>query len=171
MSATQGSGDAVPSSKQKPRVAILMGSESDRELMTETAKVLESLGIDQEMHVMSAHRTPERVTRFAREAERNGFRVIIAGAGLAAALPGVVSANTTLPVIGVPIAGSSLMGLDSLFSIVQMPPGVPVATVAVGNAGARNAGYLAASIIALADEDVRAAYRKFREDQSGESFG
>lgn len=157
--------------KSSAQVAILMGSESDRELMSETAKVLDSLGIPNEMHVMSAHRTPGRVTQFAREAERNGIRVIVAGAGLAAALPGVLAANTTLPVIGVPIAGSSLMGLDSLFAIVQMPPGVPVATVAIGTAGARNAGYLAASIIGLADEQVRARYREFREKQSGESFG
>lgn len=156
--------------KSRPRVAIVMGSESDRELMTETARVLETLGIEHEIHVMSAHRTPTRVTRFAREAEKQGIKVIVAGAGLAAALPGVLAANTTLPVIGVPIAGSSLMGLDSLFSIAQMPPGVPVATVAIGSAGARNAGYLAASMIALADEEVRARYRKFREEQSGEPF-
>jgi phosphoribosylamine--glycine ligase len=154
----------------RPRVAILMGSESDRELMNETAKVLESLGIEQEMHVMSAHRTPTQVTKFAREAERNGVKVIVAGAGLAAALPGVLAANTTLPVIGVPIAGGTLLGLDSLLSIVQMPPGVPVATVAIGTPGARNAGYLAAAMIALADDEVRARWREFREKQSGEPF-
>ena len=147
-----------------------MGSESDRPVMEEAGKILESFGVDHEIHAMSAHRTPEQVRKFAREAEGKGFRVIIAGAGGAAALPGVLAANTTLPVIGVPIAGSSLMGLDSLFSIVQMPPGVPVATMAIGTAGARNAGYLAASIIALADENVRTTYRKFREEQSGEAF-
>ena len=156
--------------KTRPRVAILMGSESDRVIMEEAAKVLATFGIDHEIHAMSAHRTPERVRSFAREAERSGFGVIIAGAGGAAHLPGVIAAQTTLPVIGVPIMGSSMMGLDSLLSIVQMPAGVPVATVAVGSAGARNAGYLAASMIALADQEVRAAYRKFREDQSGEPF-
>jgi phosphoribosylamine---glycine ligase len=154
----------------KSRVAILMGSESDRELMSEAAKILDKFGIANEMHVMSAHRTPAQVTKFAREAEKQGIQIIIAGAGLAAALPGVVAANTTLPVIGVPIAGSSLMGLDALFAIVQMPPGVPVATVAIGTAGARNAGYLAVSMLALGDEDIRIRYREFREEQSGESF-
>jgi 5-(carboxyamino)imidazole ribonucleotide mutase len=152
------------------KVGILMGSESDRELMNETVKVLESFGIEHEIHAMSAHRTPSKVTKFAREAEKNGFGVIVAGAGLAAALPGVVAANTTLPVIGVPIAGSSLMGLDALFAIVQMPPGVPVATVAIGTAGARNAGYLAASMLALGDPEIRTKYRAFREQQSGEAF-
>jgi 5-(carboxyamino)imidazole ribonucleotide mutase len=144
-----------------------MGSESDRQVMEETAKVLDTFGIGHEVHVMSAHRTPERVRRFAREAEERGIRVIVAGAGGAAHLPGVIAAQTTLPVIGVPILGSSLMGLDSLFSIVQMPAGVPVATVAIGTAGARNAGYLAAAMIALADDDVRERYRQFRLDQSG----
>jgi 5-(carboxyamino)imidazole ribonucleotide mutase len=116
---------------------------------------------------MSAHRTPERVRQFARGAEARGLRVIIAGAGGAAHLPGVIAAQTTLPVIGVPILGSSMMGLDSLLSMVQMPGGVPVATVAIGTGGARNAAYLAAAIIGLADEGVRARYRKFRVDQSG----
>ncbi len=166
VAAIKGAPDPTPSTRVKPRVAILIASESDRELMTETAKVLETFGIEHEMHVMSAHRTPSRVTRFAREAEGAGIKVIVA----AGALPGAVSANTTLPVIGVPIAGSSLMGLDALFAMVQMPPGVPVATVAISTAGARNAGYLAASIIALADDEVRACYRKFREEQSGEAF-
>ena len=144
-----------------------MGSESDRPIMDETAKALAALGIDHEVHVMSAHRTPERVREFARNAEARGLQVIIAGAGGAAHLPGVIAAQTILPVIGVPIAGSSMMGLDSLLSIVQMPGGVPVATVAVGNAGARNAAYLAAAIIGQADEEVRARYREFRKQQSG----
>jgi phosphoribosylamine--glycine ligase len=150
-----------------PVVAILMGSESDRPIMDETAKALDTLGVPSETHVMSAHRTPERVRQFAKGAEGRGIRVIIAGAGGAAHLPGVISAQTTLPVIGVPIAGSNMMGLDSLLSIVQMPGGVPVATVAVGNAGARNAAYLAAAIIGLTDSDVRARYKRFRREQSG----
>jgi len=152
---------------EAPAVAILMGSESDRGVMDETTKVLDSLGIAHQVQVMSAHRTPERVREFARGAESSGIRVIIAGAGGAAHLPGVIAAQTTLPVIGVPILGSSMMGLDSLLSIVQMPGGVPVATVAVGPAGARNAGYLAAAILSLADDGVRARYRDFRVQQSG----
>jgi 5-(carboxyamino)imidazole ribonucleotide mutase len=115
---------------------------------------------------MSAHRTPEHVRRFARSAEARGVRVIIAGAGGAAHLPGVVASQTTLPVIGVPIPGSNLMGLDSLLSTVQMPAGVPVASVAVGTAGARNAAYLAAAMLGLADEEIRARYRRFRVEQS-----
>jgi 5-(carboxyamino)imidazole ribonucleotide mutase len=144
-----------------------MGSESDRPVMDETTKALDVLAIPSETHVMSAHRTPERVRQFARSAEARGIRVIIAGAGGAAHLPGVIAAQTTLPVIGVPIAGSAMMGLDSLLSIVQMPGGVPVATVAVGTAGARNAAYLAAAMIGLVDPDVRRRYRQFRSDQSG----
>src|SRR5207244_11893192 len=115
-----------------------------RPIMDETGKALEALGIAHEVHIMSAHRTPERVRMFARGAEARGLRVIIAGAGGAAHLPGVIAAQTTLPVIGVPIAGSSMRGPDSLLSMVQMPGGVPVATVAVGTGGARNAAYLAA---------------------------
>ncbi len=150
-----------------PIVAVLMGSESDRPVMEETTKALDRLAIPSETHVMSAHRTPERVRQFARSAEARGIRVVIAGAGGAAHLPGVIAAQTTLPVIGVPIAGGAMMGLDSLLSIVQMPGGVPVATVAVGAAGARNAAYLAAAMIGLADEDVRKRYRQFRSEQSG----
>jgi phosphoribosylamine---glycine ligase len=149
------------------QVAVLMGSESDRPIMEETTKILTAMGIAHAVHVMSAHRTPERVRQFSREAEGRGIRVVIAGAGGAAHLPGVIAAQTTIPVIGVPIQGSAMMGLDSLLSIVQMPGGVPVATVAVGNAGARNAAYLAAAIIGLVDEGVRARYRQFRVDQSG----
>ncbi|MEA2639376.1 MAG: phosphoribosylamine---glycine ligase [Chloroflexota bacterium] len=159
--------EPAPGSASESLVAVLMGSESDRPVMDETAKALVALGIAHEVHVMSAHRTPERVRQFARGAEARGLRVIIAGAGGAAHLPGVIAAQTTLPVIGVPILGSSMMGLDSLLSMVQMPGGVPVATVAVGTGGARNAAYLAAAIIGLADEGVRARYRKFRVDQSG----
>lgn len=154
-------------SPHPPAVAVLMGSESDRGVMEETLKALDSLGISSEVHVMSAHRTPERVRQFARTAESRGIRVLIAGAGGAAHLPGVLAAQTTLPVIGVPIASGSLMGLDSLLSIAQMPGGVPVATMAVGSGGARNAAYFAAAIIGTADEEVRTRYRQYRIDQSG----
>jgi phosphoribosylaminoimidazole carboxylase PurE protein len=142
--------------EESPRiqVGILFGSESDRPVMATAASVLEKLGIGHEMLVASAHRTPDRVTDYARMARSRGIQVIIAGAGMAAALPGVVASLTSLPVIGVPLVGSSLGGLDSLLSIVQMPPGVPVATVALGEAGAKNAAYLAAEILALADPEI-----------------
>lgn len=152
---------------QAPKVAIIMGSESDREVMQSAASALESLGIEHEVLVMSAHRTPQRVQAFAQEAEARGFRVIIAGAGLAAHLPGVIASWTTLPVIGVPLAAGELRGLDALYSIVQMPPGVPVASVGIGSAGARNAAYLAAAMLSLGDEGVREQYREFRRKQSG----
>jgi phosphoribosylamine--glycine ligase len=152
-------------------VAVVMGSESDRLVMDETAGTLEALGISHSVQVMSAHRTPESVRRFARSAEARGVRVVIAGAGAAAHLPGAIAAQTTLPVIGVPLAGTGLLGLDALLSIVQMPGGVPVATVAVGAAGARNAAYLAAAILSLADEEIRERYRRFRIDQSEGELG
>jgi 5-(carboxyamino)imidazole ribonucleotide mutase len=134
--------------------------------MGEAAKILEALGVPHEVHVMSAHRTPERVRQFARGAEAAGLRVIIAGAGAAAHLPGVIAAQTVLPVIGVPLEGTSLLGLDALLSMVQMPGGVPVATVAVGRAGARNAAYLAAAILGLSDDRIGQRYRQFRVEQS-----
>ena len=137
----------------KPLVSIVMGSDSDLEIMREAAKALDDFGIGWEMDVTSAHRSPDRSAEFARNAARRGVKVIIAGAGGAAHLAGVVAAHTTLPVIGVPIT-SVLNGLDSLLSTVQMPAGIPVATVAIGKAGATNAGILAAQIIALADEGV-----------------
>jgi 5-(carboxyamino)imidazole ribonucleotide mutase len=126
-------------------VAIIMGSESDREVMAAAARELDERKISYEMHVMSAHRDPDKVAQFAKQAQAQGFKVIIAGAGKAAALPGVVASHTNLPVIGVPIKTSDLGGLDSLLSIVQMPPGVPVACVAIN--GARNAAILAAKIL------------------------
>lgn len=135
-------------------VGILFGSESDRPVMDACGAVLDRLGIRHEMLVASAHRSPDKVTEYATAAVSRGRKVLIAGAGMAAALPGCVAACTTLPVIGVPIDGSSLKGLDSLLSIVQMPPGVPVATVAIGKAGAKNAAVLAAQIIALTDPEV-----------------
>ena len=137
----------------KPLVSIVMGSDSDLEIMREAAKALDDFGIGWEMDVTSAHRSPDRSAEFAKNAAGRGVKVIIAGAGGAAHLAGVVAAHTTLPVIGVPIT-SVLNGLDSLLSTVQMPAGIPVATVAIGKAGATNAGILAAQIIALADEGI-----------------
>jgi phosphoribosylaminoimidazole carboxylase PurE protein len=126
-------------------VAIIMGSESDREVMEAAARELDERKISYELHVMSAHRDPDKVAQFAKQAQARGFKVVIAGAGKAAALPGVIASHTNLPVIGVPIKTSDLGGLDSLLSIVQMPPGVPVACVAIN--GARNAAILAAKIL------------------------
>ena len=136
------------------KVGIVMGSESDLAVMSEAKKVLEELGVHAEMRVLSAHRTPDETGAFARDAAKNGIGVLIAGAGLAAHLAGAMVANTILPVIGVPLAASTLGGLDSLLSTVQMPAGLPVATVAIG--GAQNAGLLAASILALADPELAA---------------
>jgi len=138
----------------KPQVSIVMGSDSDLEIMREAGKALDEFGIAYEIDVTSAHRSPDRTADFARKAAENGIRVIIAGAGGAAHLAGVIAAHTTLPVIGVPIPSTSLNGMDSLLSTVQMPAGIPVATVAIGKPGATNAGILAAQIIGLADEVV-----------------
>lgn len=148
----------------RPVVGIIMGSESDRPTMEATAAVLERLGIAHDVTVASAHRTPEVVAEYSRTARDQGVRVIIAGAGMSAALPGAVAAHTTLPVIGVPLDGSPLSGLDALLSIVQMPPGVPVATVAVGKAGAKNAAILAAQILAVGDETVARALECLKAD-------
>jgi 5-(carboxyamino)imidazole ribonucleotide mutase len=137
------------------KVLILMGSRGDREVMGEAAHVLSGYGIPCTMTVSSAHRTPERTRQIVGQAEGKGYSVVIAGAGAAAHLAGVVAAETLLPVIGVPLAGSPLSGLDSLLATVQMPAGVPVATMAVGKAGAQNAAHLAAQILALADPAVR----------------
>jgi 5-(carboxyamino)imidazole ribonucleotide mutase len=135
----------------KPQVAIIMGSDSDLEIMNEAAKALDDFGIEYEIDVSSAHRSPARTSEFSRNAESRGIKVIIAGAGGAAHLAGVIAAESTLPVIAVPIASTPLNGLDSLLAMVQMPAGIPVATVAIGKAGATNAGILAAQIIATAD--------------------
>jgi 5-(carboxyamino)imidazole ribonucleotide mutase len=135
----------------KPLVSIVMGSDSDLDIMRETAKALEGFGIAYEIDVTSAHRSPERTAEFARKAADRGIRVIVAGAGGAAHLAGVIAAHTSLPVIGVPIPATALNGLDSLLATVQMPAGIPVATVAIGKAGATNAGILAAQIIALSN--------------------
>jgi phosphoribosylaminoimidazole carboxylase PurE protein len=150
------------------KVAILMGSTSDRAVMENCQEALDYFGITYEVHIMSAHRDPEKVTAFVSSAAEKGFSVIIAGAGMAAHLPGVVAAQTTLPVIGVPLEASSMGGLDALYSIVQMPPGIPVATVAIGKAGARNAGILAAQILALTDQNLADQLKRFR--QSGSKF-
>ena len=148
------------------RVAIVMGSKSDMPVMEETVKVLDDLGLDHEVHVMSAHRTPELVQQFASGAADRGVKVVIAAAGGAAHLPGVIAAWTILPVIGVPLAATDLQGLDALLAIVQMPAGVPVATVAIGKAGARNAAFLSAQIIGLSEPQFAGAYRKYRKEQA-----
>lgn len=146
----------------QPLVGIVVGSESDLPVMQKCVEVLDAYGIASEIGVMSAHRAPDVVHAYASTARDRGLRVLVAGAGAAAALPGVVASATTLPVIGVPLAATPLSGFDSLLAIVQMPPGIPVATVAVGDMGARNAGHLAAQIIALADHTVAAAVDRQR---------
>jgi 5-(carboxyamino)imidazole ribonucleotide mutase len=146
----------------KPLVGIIMGSKSDLGIMKEAAQVLEEFGIEFELTILSAHRTPHKVMLFAETAKERGLRVIIAGAGMAAHLPGVIAAFTTLPVIGVPVmASNSPAGLDSVLAILQMPPGIPVATVAMN--GARNAGILAVEIIATSDHSIREKLDRFRE--------
>jgi 5-(carboxyamino)imidazole ribonucleotide mutase len=152
----------------QPKVLILMGSDSDWEVMSEARKALLEMGIECEVHVSSAHRTPERTGRLAREAAGRGVQVIVCGAGAAAHLAGVVAAESELPVLGVPLASSDLQGLDALLAIAQMPGGVPVGTLAIGKAGARNAGLLAARIVARGDpevaERVRAQRRRMAEE-------
>ncbi|MBN2102980.1 5-(carboxyamino)imidazole ribonucleotide mutase [bacterium] len=148
------------------KAAILMGSTSDEEVMQACADALDFFGIPYEVYVMSAHRDPDKVTAFATSAENKGYGVIIAGAGMAAHLPGVVAAQTVLPVIGVPLDASPLSGLDALCSIVQMPPGIPVATVAIGKAGAKNAAILAVQILALQDDELKQKLLDFRNSGS-----
>ena len=149
-----------------PRVGVIMGSRSDWGTMQHAADVLTRLHIPHEVRVVSAHRTPDLLFRYAEEAERRGLEVIIAGAGGAAHLPGMCAAKTVLPVLGVPVESQVLRGVDSLLSIVQMPAGVPVATLAIGTAGAVNAGLLAAAILALTSPSIREALRHFREAQT-----
>ncbi|MDP9158711.1 MAG: 5-(carboxyamino)imidazole ribonucleotide mutase [Acidobacteriota bacterium] len=144
-------------------VSIVMGSDSDLEIMREAAKALDEFGVAYEMDVTSAHRSPDRTADYARKAAGRGIKVIIAGAGGAAHLAGVIAAHTTLPVIGVPIPSTSLNGMDSLLAIVQMPAGIPVATVAIGKPGATNAGILAAQILGLADKAVAAKLDAYKE--------
>jgi len=153
---------------EKPIVAVVFGSESDREVMAEAGVYLDRFAIPYEVQVMSAHRNPERTARFAREAAGRGIQVIIAGAGMAAHLAGVVAASTNLPVIGVPLPGSAVNGMDSLLATVQMPAGVPVATMAIGKAGARNAAIFTARMLALADSDIADRVLRFSHElQSG----
>ena len=150
----------------KPRVAVIMGSKSDWETMRHAAETLEALGIACETRVVSAHRTPAWMAKFAAEADGRGIKAIIAGAGGAAHLPGMVAAQTAVPVLGVPVQSQSLSGLDSLLSIVQMPGGIPVATFAIGKAGAVNAALFAAAMLAQSDTAVRASLTRYREDQT-----
>jgi len=150
----------------KPLVGILMGSDSDLPVMEEAAKALKDFGIPYEMTVSSAHRTPKRTSEYAKGAEERGIRVIIAGAGAAAHLAGFIAAETTLPVIGVPIDSSPLKGLDSLLSTVQMPGGVPVASMAIGKAGAKNAGLFAAQILATSNPKLAESLKAHREQMA-----
>lgn len=149
---------------EKPKVLIIAGSQSDLKVMKKTAEVLAQFSISHEIEVSSAHRNPEKTKSLARSAEKKGIKVIIAGAGMAAHLPGVIASHTNLPVIGVPLNVSPLSGIDSLFSMVQMPSGVPVATMAIGEAGAKNAAILAIQILALSDEKLKKRLEKFKQD-------
>lgn len=154
--------------KAEPLVAIVMGSKSDWDTMKHAAELLEKLGVPHSSKVVSAHRTPDLMTQFAKEAAGKGIQIIIAGAGGAAHLPGMIAAHTRLPVLGVPVESKVLRGVDSLLSIVQMPAGIPVGTLAIGAAGAKNAALLAASILGLTNDAIRAALEKFREAQTAE---
>ncbi|HSQ11860.1 MAG TPA: 5-(carboxyamino)imidazole ribonucleotide mutase [Candidatus Deferrimicrobium sp.] len=150
----------------QPKVGILMGSDSDLEVMREAEKRLDSFGIPYETRIMSAHRTPEKAAEYAATAEQRGLEVIICGAGAAAHLAGAIAANTTLPVIGIPIDSSSLKGLDALLATAQMPAGIPVATMAIGKAGAANAGIFAAQIVGRKDAEVSAKLSKFKKEMA-----
>jgi len=152
-------------SNNKPKVAIIMGSNSDWPIMEKAANILDDFGINYESKVVSAHRTPDLMFEFASNAKKNGFELIIAGAGGSAHLPGMVASKTTLPVLGVPVPTKHLAGQDSLLSIVQMPKGIPVGTFAIGEAGAANAGLFAASILALHDASIQKKLDEFRQQQ------
>jgi 5-(carboxyamino)imidazole ribonucleotide mutase len=151
----------------KPSVAIVMGSQSDWATMKHAAETLDALGIAHDDRIVSAHRTPARLVEFAKGATAEGFKLIIAGAGGAAHLPGMIASMTTLPVFGVPVTSKALNGQDSLLSIVQMPAGIPVGTLAIGDAGAVNAALLAAAVLALSDKRVDSALTKYRAEQTG----
>jgi 5-(carboxyamino)imidazole ribonucleotide mutase len=153
-------------SDEKLLVGIIMGSQSDWHIMKNASDVLKELGVAHECKIVSAHRTPNRLYNYAKVAKEKGLQVIIAGAGGAAHLPGMAASMTTLPVLGVPIESKALKGMDSLLSIVQMPGGVPVGTLAIGQAGAKNAGLMAASIVALNDEKIAASLENWRRSQS-----
>ena len=150
----------------QPLVGIIMGSNSDWETMRHAAETLEKLGVEHEVKVVSAHRTPKRLYDYANSAKDRGLKVIIAGAGGAAHLPGMAASMTSLPVLGVPVESQALKGMDSLLSIVQMPAGVPVGTLAIGRAGAVNAGLLAASILATNDDQLSGRVERYREEQT-----
>ena len=158
--------ETIPMSEETSTVGVIMGSQSDWATMRHAVETLGKLGISYEQKIVSAHRTPDRLYEYARAAESRGLKVIIAGAGGSAHLPGMVASLTTLPVFGVPIESQSLKGLDSLMSIVQMPGGIPVGTMAIGKAGAINAALLAGAVISLFDEEVAKCLRKFRTDQT-----
>ena len=145
-----------------PLVGVVMGSQSDEAIVRETSTVLDDMGVDHEVVVMSAHRTPEKVMEYTQSARERGIEVLIAAAGGSAGLPGVMASWTTLPVIGIPIPSSDLKGVDALYAIAQMPPGIPVACVAVGSWGARNAAFLAAQILGIKHEEIREAYDEYR---------
>ena len=153
---------------RSPLVGVAMGSESDLPTMQAAANVLDQFGVPYEMHVLSAHRTPDRMTDYAKSARERGLRVIVAGAGGAAHLPGMIAALTPLPVLGVPVRSAALSGMDSLLSIVQMPRGVAVGTLAIGGAGAFNAGLYAAQILATTDSELRRRLVDWRESRSEE---
>jgi 5-(carboxyamino)imidazole ribonucleotide mutase len=150
----------------QPLVGIIMGSRSDWETMRHASETLEQLGVSHEVKIVSAHRTPKRLYDYASSAKERGLKLIIAGAGGAAHLPGMTASMTSLPVLGVPVESQALKGMDSLLSIVQMPAGVPVGTLAIGRAGAVNAGLLAASILATTDEQLAARVERYREEQT-----
>ncbi|NNE41079.1 MAG: 5-(carboxyamino)imidazole ribonucleotide mutase [Marinicaulis sp.] len=152
--------------KDNPIVGVIMGSRSDWPVMERAASKLDTLGVPYETRVVSAHRTPDRLVEYAKTAKSRGLKVIIAGAGGAAHLPGMTASMTPLPVIGVPVQSKALQGIDSLLSIVQMPAGIPVATVAIGEAGAANAGLLAAAIVATGNEKIAEALDKWRDAQT-----
>ena len=156
----------MPRSKSRPVVAVVMGSSSDWPTARLAVETLKDFGISCEHRIVSAHRTPDLLSKFAKEAADRGIQVIIAAAGGAAHLPGMIAANTWLPVLGIPILSKSLKGIDSLLSIAQMPAGVPVGTLAIGEAGAKNAGLLAAEIVALQNKKVRKRLQEFRRKQS-----
>ena len=148
------------------KVAIIMGSESDAEQMQPASEVLNELVIKNESRVISANRTPDRLREYILNAEKNGVKVFIGGAGMAAALPGVIAAYTHLPVLGVPIESKSLKGMDSVLSIAQMPPGIPVGTLAIGSAGSKNAGLLAAAILSVSNQEIESKLKDYRKKQS-----
>ena len=152
--------------KTTPLVGIIMGSQSDWPIMSHTKKTLDKLGVSNEARVISAHRTPDRLTEYASDAKKRGLKVIVAGAGMAAALPGATAALTPLPVLGVPMEGKVMGGLDAVLSMSQMPAGIPVGTLAVGRSGAVNAAIFAASILALSDPAIARSLDQFREEQS-----